>query len=99
MMVKMGENKNMICALKETGVLPVITSNEIDYWQRIMTIAYRNNIRVIEFTHPRDSRSLNLFLHLLESCQTYPGLKIGVGTVLNTAAASKYLQAGASFIA
>src|SRR5687767_14354961 len=92
-------SKVVINALNQTGVMPVFSHTGVDHWQRCIDLAYRQGLRTIEFAHTRDHRNLRLFYHLVRLCESYPGLRVGAGTVLTTDSAKAYLQAGASFIA
>jgi 2-dehydro-3-deoxyphosphogluconate aldolase / (4S)-4-hydroxy-2-oxoglutarate aldolase len=98
MMLISDKTKVMITAVHTTGVMPVLSHQGSDYWQRSIALAYQLGIRVIEYAHTRDHRSLRLFYHLIEICKPYADLHVGAATVLNTNAAREYLQAGAAFI-
>lgn len=85
--------------LAKTGLLPVFQHHDAEVWMNVIKCAYRNGIRVIEFAHQRNPRSIRLFTHVHAVCSfRYPHLVIGAGNVFDAATADQYIQAGAQFI-
>ena len=62
-------------------------------------IASSYRLRDFEFMHQRDNRGLRFFTHLTHQVDQYPGMLLGVGTVLDATMTDRYIDAGAHFIA
>jgi len=85
--------------LASTGLLPVFQHHDAETWMNVIKCAYRNGIRVIEFVHQRNTRSIRLFAQIHAVCSfRYPQLLIGAGNVFDASTADQYIQAGAQFI-
>jgi 2-dehydro-3-deoxyphosphogluconate aldolase/(4S)-4-hydroxy-2-oxoglutarate aldolase len=91
--------KDVLVSFRDSGVIPVFYHPDIDVLLRIVSICYASGLRVFEFMHQRDNRGLRFFTHLVAQLDRYPGIVLGVGTVLDSTMTERYLNAGAQFIA
>jgi 2-dehydro-3-deoxyphosphogluconate aldolase/(4S)-4-hydroxy-2-oxoglutarate aldolase len=91
--------KDVLVRFRDSGVLPVFYHPDVDALLHIVSICYKNGLRVFEFMHQRDNRGLRFFSHLTEQIDRFPGLVLGVGTVLDATMTERYIRAGAQFIA
>jgi len=85
--------------IRDAGVIPVFYHPDMDVLLRIVSISYQCGLRVFEFMHQRDNKGLRFFEHLRVQLDQFPGLTLGVGTVLDATMTERYINAGASFIA
>jgi 2-dehydro-3-deoxyphosphogluconate aldolase / (4S)-4-hydroxy-2-oxoglutarate aldolase len=85
-------------SLQVSGAIPVLNYGNTDYWSRVIDGIYSQGVRVVEYAHTRDVRSLRLFKRLVELCDPYTDLQVGAATVFNQLAARHYIEAGAKFI-
>jgi len=85
--------------IRDAGVIPVFYHPDMDVLLRVVSICYQSGLRVFEFMHQRDNKGLRFFEHLQAQLDQFPGLSLGVGTVLDATMTERYISAGASFIA
>lgn len=97
--ILVSQKDELISTMHSSGVIPVFHHPEANTWMEIIAISYRCGVRMLEFTHQRDSRGLRMFSWLVEEAKQFPGLTLGVGTVLDPLTAERYIQSGAGFIA
>jgi 2-dehydro-3-deoxyphosphogluconate aldolase / (4S)-4-hydroxy-2-oxoglutarate aldolase len=90
--------KDVLIGFRDSGIIPVFYHPDIDVLLRIVSICYNSGLRVFEFMHQRDNRGLRFFTHLVAQLDRYPGIVLGVGTVLDSTMTERYLNAGAQFI-
>jgi len=88
----------LIRILRSDGIVPVFQHSDIQTILRVLKIIHRCGGRTFEFAHQRDSRFLNFFAMVAEAAKELPGMKVGVGTVLDEQWAKQYIKAGAQFI-
>jgi len=93
------QKDELLGTMQASGIIPVFHHPSASTLMEIISISYRCGIRVLEFTHQRDSRGLRLFSWLIEETKQFPGLTLGAGTVLDPVTAERYIHAGANFIA
>jgi len=91
--------KDVLVRFRDSGVIPVFYHSDMDVLLRIVSICYESGLRVFEFMHQRDNRGLRFFAHLIDQIDQYPGIALGVGTVLDATMTERYINAGAQFIA
>jgi 2-dehydro-3-deoxyphosphogluconate aldolase/(4S)-4-hydroxy-2-oxoglutarate aldolase len=91
--------KEVLLRFRDSGVIPVFYHPDVDVLMRIVSICYNSGLRVFEFMHQRDNRGLRFFTHLNDQLDLYPGIILGVGTVLDAPMTERYIRAGAQFIA
>jgi len=90
--------KDVLVRFRDSGVIPVFYHPDVDVLLRIVSICYSSGLRVFEFMHQRDNRGLRFFTHLTDQLDQFPGMLLGVGTVLDATMTERYIQAGAQFI-
>jgi len=91
--------KDVLVRFRDSGILPVFYHPDVDALLRVVSICYDSGLRVFEFMHQRDNRGLRFFAHLTEQLDRFPGIVLGVGTVLDATMTERYIRAGAQFIA
>lgn len=84
--------------MKETGIIPVFYNANAEICKSVVKAVYNGGIRIFEFTNRGD------FAHEVFSevnkyaLSELPGMMMGVGSVMDGATASLYIQLGANFI-
>lgn len=85
-------------AMKETGMIPLFFSDDIELSKNILKACYEGGARLLEFT-ARGDFAHEIFAELTKyAIKELPGMIMGVGSVTDAAAASLYMQLGANFI-
>lgn len=83
--------------VKETGIIPVFSHDDEATAYAVVKACYLGGIRVFEFTN-RSARALDVFRFLLSKRDDFPGMALGVGTIMNLEQCKAYYEAGAEFI-
>jgi len=91
--------QDVILHFKLAGIVPVFHHPDVDVLMNAVDVSYKCGLRVFEFMHQRDNKGLRLFNYIRERAYKYPGIVLGVGTVLDATMTERYLQIGAQFIA
>ena len=85
-------------AMKETGMIPLFFSNDIELSKNVLKACYNGGARLMEFT-ARGDFAHEVFGELTKyAIAELPGMIMGVGSVTDGAAASLYMALGANFI-
>ncbi len=85
-------------AMKETGMIPLFFSNDIELSKKVLKACYDGGARLMEFT-ARGDFAHEVFGELTKyAIAELPGMIMGVGSVTDGAAASLYMALGANFI-
>jgi 2-dehydro-3-deoxyphosphogluconate aldolase/(4S)-4-hydroxy-2-oxoglutarate aldolase len=85
-------------AMKETGMIPLFFSNDIELSKNVLKACYDGGARLMEFT-ARGDFAHEVFGELTKyAIAELPGMIMGVGSVTDGAAASLYMALGANFI-
>ena len=88
----------VLSAMKETGMVPVFYHKDIEIAKHIVKACYDGGVRVFEFTDRGDFAN-EVFGELVKFClNECPKMIMGVGTVVDPATASMYMQFGANFV-
>lgn len=90
-------NEQIVAKMKELGLVPLFTHDDIPTAQQVIEAAYRGGVRVFEFTNRRKN-SFEVFVAMLDYCKKFPDLMLGIGTVMDGATTKKFIDAGAHFI-
>lgn len=90
-------NIQIVDRMKELGLVPLFTHDDITTAQQVIEAAYRGGVRVFEFTNRRKN-SFEVFVAMLDYCKKFPDLMLGIGTVMDAATTRKFIDAGAHFI-
>ena len=90
-------NQQIVSKMKELGLVPLFTHDDVSTAQQVIEAAYRGGVRVFEFTN-RKKNSFEVFVAALEYCKKFPDLMLGIGTVMDGATTKKFIDAGAHFI-
>ncbi len=89
---------DVVLKMKETGLVPVFYNSDVEICKKVVKACYSGGARVFEFTNRGD------FAHEVFSVlnkyviKEIPGLIMGVGSIIDPATASLYIQLGANFI-
>src|SRR4030065_983415 len=84
--------------MKETGMIPLFFSNDIEVSEKVLKACYDGGARLMEFTARGD------FAHEVFGALTKYAIKelrggiMGVGSVTDASAASRFMSLGANFI-
>ena len=90
-------NQQIVAKMKELGLVPLFTHDDIPTAQQVIEAAYRGGVRVFEFTNRRKN-SYEVFVAMLDYCKKFPDLMLGIGTVMDGSTTKKFIDAGAHFI-
>lgn len=83
---------------KQTGIVPVFYHEDIDVCKKIVKACFDGGARVFEFTN-RGDFAHEVFTELVKyAAKETPEMILGIGSVLDPATASLYIQNGANFI-
>lgn len=83
--------------IKRTRIVPLFTHDDPQVALDVVKAAYEGGIRVFEFTN-RKKNSFDVFSTLIKHRSQYPGLMLGIGTVMDPETTLKFIDAGADFI-
>ncbi len=84
--------------MKETGIVPLFYHPETDICKSVVKALYDGGMRIFEFTN-RGDFAHEIFSELNKfALKELQGMILGVGSVMDGATASLYMQLGANFI-
>jgi len=84
--------------MKETGVVPVFYSPDMEVCKDVINACYAGGIRVFEFTN-RGDFAHEVFSELAKwTTRELPELILGAGSIVDAPTAALYIQLGAAFI-
>jgi 2-dehydro-3-deoxyphosphogluconate aldolase/(4S)-4-hydroxy-2-oxoglutarate aldolase len=90
-------NTDIVAKIKELGLVPLFTHDDVAISKKVIEAAYRGGVRVFEFTNRRKN-SFEVFVAMLDYCKKFPDLMLGIGTVMDAATTQRFIDAGAHFI-
>lgn len=94
----MGFSKQQIVdGMRDKGIVPLFTHDDEKDALAVVEAAYKGGIRSFEFTNRR-ANSFQIFSHLIRNRGNFPGLMLGIGTVMDGVTTKKFIEAGADFI-
>lgn len=80
------------------GLVPVFYEGNVEVAKKIVAACYDGGARVLEFTN-RGERALPVFGQLSEFiAATFPGLVLGVGSIVDAPTAALFIAHGANFV-
>lgn len=84
--------------MKQTGLVPLFYHSDIEVSKKVLKACYDGGARLMEFT-ARGDFAHEVFGELTKySIKELPGMIMGVGSVTDAAAASRFMALGANFI-
>ena len=84
--------------MKETGLVPLFYHSNLEVSKKVLKACYAGGARLMEFT-ARGDFAHEIFGELTKyAVAELPGMIMGVGSVTDGAAASRYMALGANFI-
>jgi 2-dehydro-3-deoxyphosphogluconate aldolase/(4S)-4-hydroxy-2-oxoglutarate aldolase len=83
--------------IKRTRIVPLFTHDDPVLAVEVLKAAYEGGIKVFEFTNRRKN-SFEVFKELQKSRSQYPGLMLGIGTIMDPETTKKFIDEGADFI-
>lgn len=84
--------------MKNTGLVPLFYHKDIAIVKSIIKACYNGGARVFEFTN-RGDQAHHIFSALIPWAKNeLPGMILGIGSIVDAATASLYIQEGANFI-
>jgi 2-dehydro-3-deoxyphosphogluconate aldolase / (4S)-4-hydroxy-2-oxoglutarate aldolase len=85
-------------AMIESGLVPVFYHEDPDVARKVAKAVTAGGARVLEFTN-RGDFAYRVFCDLIKCCdQEFPGLILGVGSVVEPETAALYINSGANFV-
>jgi 2-dehydro-3-deoxyphosphogluconate aldolase / (4S)-4-hydroxy-2-oxoglutarate aldolase len=89
---------DVILKIREIGAIPLYYNPDTAIMKEVISACYRGGMKIFEFTN-RGEMAHELFSELVRwSRAELPELVLGVGTVVDAATCSIYIQSGAQFI-
>ncbi|NMH89713.1 bifunctional 4-hydroxy-2-oxoglutarate aldolase/2-dehydro-3-deoxy-phosphogluconate aldolase [Flavivirga algicola] len=84
--------------MKSTGLVPLFYNSDIEASKKVLKACYDGGARLLEFT-ARGDFAHEVFGELVKyAIKELPGMVLGVGSVTDAAAASRFMALGANFI-
>jgi len=84
--------------MKETGLVPLFFNSDLELSKKVLKACYDGGARLLEFT-ARGDFAHEVFGELTKYTSTeLPGMIMGVGSVTDGAAASRFMALGANFV-
>lgn len=84
--------------MRQTGMVPVFYHQDAEVAKKVLQACYEGGVRAFEFTN-RGDFAHEVFSSLSKFAQKeLPGMILGVGSVVDSATASLYIQLGANFV-
>ena len=84
--------------MKETGLVPLFYHTDLEVSKKVLKACYAGGARLMEFT-ARGDFAHEIFGELTKyAVAELPGMVMGVGSVTDAAAASRFMALGANFI-
>ena len=88
----------VITTMAETGMVPVFYHADVEVAKNVLKACYAGGVRAFEFTN-RGDFAHEVFGELVKFAATAcPEMILGVGSIVDPAAASLYIQLGANFV-
>ncbi|WP_375587734.1 bifunctional 4-hydroxy-2-oxoglutarate aldolase/2-dehydro-3-deoxy-phosphogluconate aldolase [Flagellimonas aurea] len=88
----------VVRVIQETGMVPLFYHSDIEIGKKVLKACYDGGARLMEFT-ARGDFAFEVFSELNKyAIKELPGMMMGVGSITDAAAASMYMQMGASFV-
>jgi len=88
----------VIQTMKETGMVPVFYNSDIETSKKVLKACYDGGVKAFEFTN-RGDFAQEVFGELVKYAnKELPGMMLGIGSVVDPATASMYIQLGANFV-
>lgn len=88
----------VIQAMEATGMVPVFYHKDVQTARNVLKACYDGGVRVFEFTN-RGDFAHEVFSELSKyASEELPGMILGVGSIVDPATASLYIQLGANFV-
>lgn len=91
------QKQQIINSIRESGLVPLFTTDNVDDAIQVVEAAYFAGIRVFEFTNRRQN-SYHVFSAVLKYCEQFPDLMLGIGTIMDGEITERFIDAGAQFI-
>ena len=90
--------RQVIQTMKETGMVPVFYNSDIETSKKVLKACYDGGVKAFEFTN-RGDFAQEVFGELVKYAnKELPGMMLGIGSVVDPATASMYIQLGANFV-
>ena len=84
--------------MKDTGLVPLFYHPDLETSKKVVAACYKGGARLLEFT-ARGDFAHEVFGELVKFViKELPGMVMGVGSVTDAAAASRFMSLGANFI-
>lgn len=88
----------VIQAMEATGMVPVFYHKDVQTARNVLKACYDGGVRVFELTN-RGDFAHEVFSELSKyASEELPGMILGVGSIVDPATASLYIQLGANFV-
>ena len=85
--------------LLDAGIVPIFSHETAETSLAVVRAAYAGGSRVFEYTNRHTNAPANFRRLLAARATDFPGLCLGIGTVLDPATAAQFIEAGAEFVA
>ncbi len=89
--------EHIINEIQRAGIIPAFYHADIEIAKSVIESCYKGGLRVFEFTN-RGENAYHVFLELTKFVEKLPDLILGIGTIMNSLDAEKFIEAGARFV-
>lgn len=90
-------SQELIDKVRETGIIPVFSHDDPQTAYDVVKACFDGGIRVFEFTN-RSAKAIDSFKYLVSKKADFPGMALGVGTIMDKSQCEQFYEAGAEFI-
>jgi 2-dehydro-3-deoxyphosphogluconate aldolase/(4S)-4-hydroxy-2-oxoglutarate aldolase len=91
------KKSEIIASINESRIMPIYSSEHIETAKQVLRICYEAGLKSFEFTN-RVKNAVNIFKDIIADRTSYPGMTIGVGTIMSGYDARSFIDAGADFV-
>lgn len=89
--------QNILHGIRQTGIVPLFTPENEEEGLAVIEASYNAGIRVFEMTNRREN-SHAVFTKLRQRQDDFPGLILGIGTIMDDETTEMFIDSGAQFI-
>ncbi|MDH5607887.1 MAG: bifunctional 4-hydroxy-2-oxoglutarate aldolase/2-dehydro-3-deoxy-phosphogluconate aldolase [Cyclobacteriaceae bacterium] len=91
------KTNQLLESIQKTGILPLYYHPDAGWVAEVIGMCHEAGIRAFEFTN-RGENALRVFEDLQKLVGQFPGMRLGIGTIMDAAQSDLFIRAGADFI-
>jgi 2-dehydro-3-deoxyphosphogluconate aldolase/(4S)-4-hydroxy-2-oxoglutarate aldolase len=90
-------NAEILEKIKHSRIIPVFYHKDTEVAKAVIEACYKGGLRVFEFTN-RGENAYEVFVQLQKFAEKMPDLLLGIGTIMDSPTAEKFIGAHADFV-